>query len=122
MGMLRQTKKPAMIALSFGLFTISSRRRLARCASKLPTALTRDQNDARTAMQPLDDNEPDRAMIAKEQGSVTRIDGQYLEPRGRRRCARSHGWCTNSTGFLPELRPAARTLFALAESVYRRQH
>jgi hypothetical protein len=26
MGMLRPTKKPAMIALSFGLFTIGSRR------------------------------------------------------------------------------------------------
>src|ERR1700694_4868211 len=65
MGMLRQTKKPAMIALSFGFFTASSTRGPARRDSKLPTAFSRNPNDARMAMQLLSDNEPSCHTIAE---------------------------------------------------------
>ncbi len=50
--MLRQTKKPAMIALSFGVFRPSSRRP-ARRDSKLPIAFSRDLSDAGIVMHTI---------------------------------------------------------------------
>ena len=79
MGMLRQTKKPAMIALSFGFFTASSRRGPARRDSKLPTAFSRNPNDARMAMQLLRDNEPGYHIIAENRTPISQCHAQLLE-------------------------------------------
>lgn len=80
-GMLRNTKKLAMIALSFGFFIASPSRRL-RCDSKLPTAPKRDQNNARIVIQPLNDNEPDCPTIAE--------NAQLYQQNRRRRLFRAN--------------------------------
>jgi hypothetical protein len=64
-----------MIALSFGFFTASSTRGPARRDSKLPTAFSRNPNDARMAMQLLSDNEPSYYIIAENRTSI-HGDGQ----------------------------------------------
>jgi hypothetical protein len=55
MGILRQTKRPDIIALSFGFFTIGSkisiRKEAARRDGEFPTPFRRDQIDRRIAMQ-----------------------------------------------------------------------
>ena len=73
-GILRQRKKPAITALSFRLFTASPRRGLARRDSKLPTAFSRNPNDARIAMQLLSDRQSGCDMIVENQVSISRID------------------------------------------------
>src|SRR6516162_1398996 len=72
--MLRQTKRPAMMALSFGLFTASSSRWPACRDSKLATIRRRSQKDAGIVMPPLGDNEPDWSILAQTQGSISEID------------------------------------------------